>query len=48
MRTSACPDFKGRRALPITAPNACAGSLAFMAWPAVGEVVRRSPTSIGP
>jgi len=37
----------GRRAFPITAPNARSGSLAFIACPGVDEVVSRSPTSTG-
>ena len=40
-----CPPFKGLSALPITAPNASNGLLAFMAWPGMPEVVNRSPTS---
>jgi hypothetical protein len=35
------PSESGRRAFPITAPNARRGSLAFMACPGVGEVVSR-------
>src|SRR5215469_11878674 len=40
----ACLDF---RAFPITAPNAFVVSVAFIANPGVGDVVSRSPTSIG-
>ena len=42
-----CPDGKARRALPMTAPKALAGSAAFIACPGVVEVVSRSPTSTG-
>ena len=46
MGMSPQPKSNGRSALPITAPNARAGSLAFIAWPGVGDDVSRSPTSI--
>src|SRR5262249_32055132 len=42
-----CPDANAPIALPITAPKACAGSTAFIAWPGSFEVVNRSPTSMG-
>ena len=41
------PSFKGRRAFPMTDPNALSGSAAFIACPGVGDVVSKSPTSIG-
>jgi hypothetical protein len=46
--TKPCPRRSGRRAFPITAPNACWELQAFIAWPGVGEVVSKSPTSIDP
>src|ERR1700682_4292269 len=42
------PDGRLASAFPITVPKAFMGSSAFMAWPGVAEVVRRSPTSTGP
>jgi len=41
------PSCKGRKAFPITEPNAFNGSSAFIAWPGVVDVVSRSPTAIG-
>ena len=41
------PPSSGRRAFPITAPNAWAGFAAFIACPGVAEVVSKSPTQMG-
>src|SRR5262249_46874030 len=43
-----CPASRRPSALPTTAPKARARSEAFMAWPAVGELVRRSPGRTAP
>jgi hypothetical protein len=40
------PDEIMQRAFPITVPNDFTESSAFIAWPGVGEVVSRSPTSM--
>jgi hypothetical protein len=45
--TSPRPERRGPSALPMTAPKAFIGSVAFMAWPGVGAVVSRSPTPTG-
>jgi len=42
------PLVRAPRALPSTAPGVRTRSRAAMAWPWVGEVVRRSPTPMGP
>jgi hypothetical protein len=44
----ACPPVSGRSALPMTAPNDLPWSMAFIACPNVGEVVKRSPISMDP
>lgn len=41
------PSFNERSAFPITEPKALIGSEAFIACPTVGDVVSKSPTSIG-
>jgi hypothetical protein len=45
MGTRPTPDASTPSDFPITAPKARAGSVAFMAWPRIPEVVSRSPTS---